>query len=252
MPCYCAFLLLSGLSFHVKLIGEHWSCMNWRSLGHWHLFKNRYRFFPKEGKHLLPLPLFSIWKHHNIKPKKGFWKVGTTGCPLRSCRLLAGGGVRQVVSVALGWQEADKGGWKANVCVKFWSFYSCAAPCRSWGVNTVTESRIRGEMIQASFVAVKETCAVEKSTTCWVRLHSCFLATEANILKPQFSACKAEVEAHYRSPQAASAYVGSLEALNCRQELSGGWQRSSPCFAREPGTQRETAAVQSKRNKRWF
>lgn len=207
MPCYCAFFLLSGLAFHVKLIGEHWSWVNWRSLGHWHLFKNSHRFFPKEGNHLLPLPLFSVRKHHNIKSKKGFWRVETKGCPLRC--LVLGGVVRQVVSVVLGWQESDKGGWKANVCVKFWSFYSCADPCRSWGSNTVTESRIWGKMIQASFVAVKETCSGEKhhllSTLAFM-----FLSNWGKYTKPQFSACKAEVEPRYRSPVAVSAYVGSL------------------------------------------
>lgn len=102
-----------------------------KEFGHWHLFKNMYRFFRKEGTHLLPLPRFSIQNHHNIKSKKGFWMVGANSCPLRCLVLLAGGVVRQVVSVALSWQEPDKGGWKANACVTFWSFYSHAVPCRS-------------------------------------------------------------------------------------------------------------------------
>jgi len=181
MPWYCAFLLLSGQSFHVKPIGEHWKWANWRSSRHWHVFKSWYRFFPEEGRHRLPLPLFSIWKHRDIKSRKSFWRLWARGCPFRRGVLLAGGGVRQTVSVASGRQEADKGGWKANVRVKFWSFYSCAAPCRSWGGNTVTKSRMWGEMIQALLWLLKK-CAVERWATCWVHWHSCFWATKAPIL----------------------------------------------------------------------
>lgn len=37
-----------------------------------------------------------------------------------------------------------------------------------------------------------------------------FLVTEAESLKLQFSSCKTEVEAHYKSPPAGSVCIGSL------------------------------------------
>lgn len=158
--------------------------------------------------------------------------------------------MRQIILVAMGWQKGDKKGWTANVCVKLWSFHSCAALYR-WQYGHLVQNSWWDDPIIV--YGCSGTCAMEKSTTCWVHLDSCFLATEATALKPQISVCKAELEAHFRSPLTVSAYVGFLEGPESETgpDATLGWQKSST-FCQGPWDSRRHTWCPKEEELLWF